>query len=130
LLAGIIAVGIVSALAIVGLYWYELGTGADIRYARTTALNTAVFLQFFHVWNSRSFTRSVFSIPFFSNPFLFMSLTIATVAQIAVLSVPVLQYIFDTTRLTFVTWMQTVIAAASVIVVVELGKLYFRKRPH
>ena len=110
-----------------GLFWYELERGKTLTYARTTAMNTIVFFQFFQAWNSRSLEKSIFAINPFSNPFLFISLGIALLAQISVLTHTPLQFIFHTTNLEPITWVQNVLVASTIVIVVEIDK-QVRKR--
>lgn len=119
----LVIVGIVMTIGSLGLFWYYLNQGASIIYARSVALNTVVFYQFFHVLNSRSFDRSVFKMRPLSNKFLFISLIFAIIAQVAILSWPPLQFIFSTTNLTLTTWFQTVLVGATIIVAIEIDKL-------
>jgi len=127
LLKRLILVGIVLALGTLFIFWYKLHQGMPLAYARTAAFNTAVFTQFFHVLNARSFDTSVFKMNAFSNPFLLISLFLALIAQVAVIVIGPLQYIFSTTQLDAVTWIQTVATGAMIIVAVEIDKQYRKK---
>jgi len=118
----LILVGIVYATVTLILFEYKYNHGAGLAYARTTALNIVVFLQFFNVWNSRSLKKSIFRINPFSNPFLLISLIAATIAQILVISLPSFQYIFHTVQLSPVTWIETILAASIIIIVLEIDK--------
>lgn len=123
ILIRLIIVGVVMTIGTLLLFWYKLKSGSSIEYARSTALNTIVFFQFFHVLNSRSFDKSIFQMNPFSNSFLFISLLLALIAQIAVLSHPFLQHIFHTTQLTPYTWLQTILTGATIVIAVEIDKL-------
>ncbi|EKE03853.1 MAG: hypothetical protein ACD_20C00137G0008 [uncultured bacterium] len=124
----IIVIALVIAAGTLLLYWYELQRDVSLTYARTTALNTIVFFQFFQVWNSRSFRKSVFRMNPFTNSFLFVSLTIAVLAQIAVITFKPLQFVFHTTELSLTTWIITILVASIVVLVVEIDKFYLRRR--
>jgi len=123
----IIIISIIIVIGTLGLFWYELERGKTLTYARTTAMNTIVFFQFFQAWNSRSLEKSIFAINPFSNPFLFISLGIALLAQISVLTHTPLQFIFHTTNLEPITWVQNVLVASTIVIVVEIDK-QVRKR--
>jgi Ca2+-transporting ATPase len=62
-----------------------------------------------------------------SNPFLFYSMVTAFLAQLAVLYVPALQWIFRTTPLTLEEWAKIAVVAFTVVVVVEIDKALRRK---
>jgi magnesium-transporting ATPase (P-type) len=63
-----------------------------------------------------------------SNPFLFISMIAAFLAQLAVLYVPALQWIFRTVPITTSEWLQVIIVSAAVMVVVEVDKWIRRKK--
>jgi Ca2+-transporting ATPase len=87
-----------------------------------------VLFQFFQAWNSRSELQSVFTISPSRNPFLFYSMVAAFLAQIAVVYVPALQWVFRTEPLTGAEWIQIGLVALTVVLAVELDKLIRRKR--
>jgi len=72
--------------------------------------------------------RSVFRINPFSNPFLFYSMVAALLAQIAVVYIPALQWVFWTEPLTGADWIQIGLVALTVVLVVEVDKLIRRRR--
>jgi len=57
-----------------------------------------------------------------SNPILFYSMIAAFFAQLAVLYVPALQWVFRTVPLSAAEWQQIVAVSCSVLIVVELDK--------
>ncbi len=122
-----IVVGLLIAAGVVYIFASYVHAGGSLEKARTMAVTTMVFFQFFQAWNSRSETRSIFSIGFTTNPFLLFALIAASLAQIALLYVPTLQWIFRTEPLSLVDWAWIISVAASVIVVVEIDK-WIRRR--
>ena len=123
-----IIVAFLISLGVVYNFASALNGGASIEQARTVAVTTMVFFQFFQAWNSRSEKQSVFSINPVSNPFLFYSMIAAFFAHLAVLYVPAFQWIFRTEPLTAIEWIRILAVAASVIIVVEIDKWVRRKR--
>jgi Ca2+-transporting ATPase len=123
-----VAVGILVAAGIVYNFYQSLASGASLEHARTMAMTTMVFFQFFHAWNSRSETRSVFQINPVSNPFLFYSMVAAFLAQIAVIYVPVLQWVFRTVPLSLGDWARAALVAIMVVIVVEIDKAIRRRK--
>ena len=122
-----VLVSIVISVGVILVYLGARAAGAELDRARTLAMTTMVFFQFFQAWNSRSETRSVFSIPAFSNPLLFGSMVLATLAQIAAVYAPPLQWVFRTTPLSLPDWMLVLAVSASVIFVVEIDKALRRR---
>lgn len=117
-----VIVAFLITLGVLSTYMFSLSRGDSLEKARTIAVTTMVFFQFFHVLNSRSEIRSIFHIPPFSNPFLFYSMSAAFLAMLAFIYAPPLQWIFKTVPLTPSEWGVCMAVASSVILVVEAEK--------
>ncbi len=117
-----IAVGIIIAAGVIYNFYSALSENVSLEHARTIAMTTMVLFQFFQAWNSRSETRSVFRISVFGNPFLFYSMVAAFLAQIAVIYVPALQWVFRTVPLSLTDWVKVAIVALTIVIVVEMDK--------
>lgn len=115
-------VGTVIALGVLYNFKLALAEGLGVEECRTVAMTTMVFFQFFQLWNSRSETRSVFTINPLSNPFLAFSMLAALVAQILVIYEPNMQRLFHTTALTEAQWIRILLTASTIIAVVEVDK--------
>ena len=122
-----VIVGLVISAGVVFTFTASLKDGASLEKARSVAMTTMVFFQFFQAWNSRSERLSVLRIPVAGNPFLLYSMLAAFTAQLAVLYVPALQWVFRTEPLVAVDWARIILAAFTVIIVVELDK-WIRRR--
>jgi len=120
-------VGMVIALGVAWNYTTALQEGNTLENARTVAVTTMVFFQFFQAWNSRSEYDSIFRINPLGNPFLFYSMIAAVLAQLAFIYSPPLQWVFRTVPLTATEWVRVLAVAASVLLVVELDK-WLRRR--
>lgn len=117
-------VGIVLAAGTIGSFWWAMNqTGGDLEVARTVAMTQMVVFQFFHVVNCRSLDRSIFKIDFFSNKFLFVSMTAALLAHLAVLHVGFLQNVFRTVPLGPEQWLVIVGIGSLVIIGGEIDKV-------
>jgi Ca2+-transporting ATPase len=110
------------------VYYLELANGVSVESARSVALTTMVFFQFYQAMNCRSETLSIFAMNPLSNPFLFVSMIGAFFAHLAVLYVPGLQYVFRTVPLDFDQWVVVVLSSVTVVLGVELDKLYRRRK--
>ena len=122
------AVGVVLAAGTLATFWWVRQSTGDLDLARTAAMTQMVVFQFFHVFNSRSLDRSVFSIPLLSNRFLFASIVAALGAHLAALYVPWLQAVLRTQPLSAVQWMVIVLVAGTAVVGGELDKAWNRYR--
>ena len=110
------------------VYYLELASGVPVDSARSVALTTMVFFQFYQAMNCRSETLSIFEMHPLSNPFLFVSIIGAFFAHLAVLYVPALQYVFRTVPLDFGQWVIVIVASVTVVIGVELDKFMRRRK--
>jgi Ca2+-transporting ATPase len=124
-----VIVGLLISVGVVYNFQLALNEGPSLEKARTVAVTTMVFFQFFQAWNSRSELQSIFKISPFTNPLLFFSLIAAFFAQLSVIYVPTLQWIFRTEPITMSEWLQILMVSATVVLVVEIDK-WIRRRAH
>jgi Ca2+-transporting ATPase len=120
--------GLVLAAGTILVFMNRLEAGVSLERARTAALTTMVFFQFCQALNCRSETQSIFRMSLVSNPFLIFSLLAAFFAQLAVLYVPTLQWIFRTVPITISGWLEILAVTVVIVVVVELDKLIRRRK--
>ncbi|OAN39870.1 cation-translocating P-type ATPase [Mycolicibacterium iranicum] len=100
--------------------------GSDsLEVARTAGFTTLVVAQLFNAFNSRSPTASAFR-NLFTNRWLWTAVALGLALQIAVVHVPFLQAAFGTAPLKLSQWGVAVVAASSVLWLVELRKLVLR----
>ena len=123
-----IIVGVLISAGIVFNFINALENGASLEKARTMAVTTMVFFQFFQAWNSRSEYESIFKVSLLSNPFLFFSLIASFIAQLAFIYVPALQWIFRTEPISITDWQKVILLTLSVIIVVEIDKWLRRRK--
>ena len=110
------------------VYYLELSSDVSVESARSVALTTMVFFQFYQALNCRSETLSIFEMNPLSNPFLFVSMIGAFFAHLAVLYVPALQYVFRTVPLDFGQWIIVTVSSITVVIGVELDKFMRRRK--
>ncbi|MEM3525641.1 MAG: cation transporting ATPase C-terminal domain-containing protein, partial [Thermoplasmata archaeon] len=122
LIARTIIVGTLISIGVILVFQIALAKGDNIEHARTLAVTTMVFFQFFQVWNSRSEWESIFRIPVLSNKFLFFSLMGAVIAQLALIYFQPFQAVFKTTALSLSDWLIVLLVSSTVIAVVEIDK--------
>jgi Ca2+-transporting ATPase len=123
-----ILIGFILAAGTLYTFIDALNDGAPIERARTIALTTMVFFQFYQAFNCRSERISVFRMSPLSNPFLFFSMVAAFFAQLALLYVPTLQHIFRTVPLTIQEWIKIGIVTSTIVIAVEVDKYVRRRR--
>lgn len=102
--------------------------GTDsLETARTAAFTTLVFAQLFNAFNARSENHSAFE-HLFTNRWLWISIAVASLAQVAVVHIPLLQTAFGTTPLDPIHWVVCIAMASLILWVEELAKLVRRLR--
>jgi len=120
--------GTVLAAGTLYVFISDLNQGVPLERARTAALTTMVFFQFYQALNCRSETESIFSMSPMSNPFLFYAMIAAFFAQLAVLYVPALQWIFRTVPLTMTEWLEVGLVTVTIVIAVEMDKWIRRRK--
>lgn len=99
LLWRIILRGILIGLCTLGTFTVLLKSTGSIEASRTGALITLVLSQLIHVFECKSEEKTLFSVPYFSNPFLLFSVIVSAAALAAGICLPILQNVFSTSIL-------------------------------
>ncbi|WP_202129134.1 cation-translocating P-type ATPase [Pseudarthrobacter sp. ATCC 49987] len=128
---GILSVGLVMGVA--SLLTIDIflpgglvpGGKDSLDVARTAGFTTLVFAQLFNAFNSRSETTSAFR-RLFVNRWLWGSVLLAAVLQVAVVELPFLQRAFGTASLDPGHWAICVVMASTVLWFDELRKIALR----
>jgi magnesium-transporting ATPase (P-type) len=128
LLQRTLLMGTVLAGGTIFMFVSSLNSGVTLENARTVALTTMVFFQFYQALNCRSETRSIFRMSPLSNPFLFFSMIAAFFAQLAVIYVPALQWVFRTVPLTVNEWIEIGLITVTIVIAVEIDKRVRKKK--
>ena len=71
----------------------------DLETARTAALFTLVMTQLAHVFECKSETKNIFTVPYFNNPKLILAALSSLCIIFAAIYVPFMQVIFSTAAL-------------------------------
>jgi Ca2+-transporting ATPase len=123
-----VLMGTVLAAGTLFVFMADLHAGVPLERARTAALTTMVFFQFYQALNCRSETKSIFSMRLMSNPFLFYAMIAAFFAQLAVLYVPAFQWIFRTVPLSMTEWLEVGLVTVTIVIAVEFDKWMRRRK--
>ncbi|MDP3763429.1 MAG: HAD-IC family P-type ATPase, partial [bacterium] len=106
----------------------ETGIETDLTKAWTISLTTLAVFQWFNAWNCRSESKSIFQMNPFSNKFLVGATVIVIFLQFIALHTPFLQKVLHTVPLEFSEWLVIIPIAASVVVVEEIRKFFYRRK--
>ncbi|MBI5004011.1 HAD-IC family P-type ATPase [Candidatus Kaiserbacteria bacterium] len=110
------------------LFLFSFYIADDMTKAWTISLTTLAMFQWFNAWNCRSETESLFRTNPFSNKFLIMATVTVIFLQVLAVYTPFLQNLLHTMPLTLGEWLMIVPVAATVIVVEEIRKWWYRGR--
>lgn len=123
--AGIIYQGIIEA-ALTLLVYYWAHTHYDEGVAVTMAFATLGLLQITHAFNVRSNTKSLFQIGWFTNRYMLGASVISGLLLVLVIIIPGLNEWFGVQHMNGMQWIIVCAAAISIIVIVEIVKLFIR----
>jgi len=117
-----ILVSLIISAGVVYEFVHAINQGLAIEKARTIAVTTMVFFQFFQAFNSRSEMNSLFTMNPLGNPFLFFGVIASILAHLAAIYLPVLQWLFRMEPINTLEWIRIGVASCTVIVLVEIDK--------
>ncbi len=100
----------------------------DLAKALTMSFTVLVVFQWFNVWNCRSEDKSIFQMNPFSNKFLVGAMAIVISLQMLAIYNPIMQKLLHTVPLSLSEWLIIVPIAASIIIVEEIRKFFYRKK--
>ena len=121
-----IIVALLISAGIVYEFVHALNQGASLEKARTIAVTTMVFFQFFQAFNSRSELHSLFRMNPLGNPFLFFGTIAAFLAHLAAIYLPTMQWIFRMEPIGAMEWLRIGLVSFTVVIAVEIDKLVRR----
>jgi len=106
-----------------GLFLWELDSGASIETARTMAVNAVVAAEMFYLLNSRHIFASVISKEgLLGNRYVLVAIAVCLPLQVAYTHVPLMQAVFGSTALSVDEWLKVIAAGLFVFVLVEIEK--------
>ena len=106
------------------LFQWLLGQGYNVDEARNGTLLLMVLFENIHVFNCRSETRSAFKHNLFSNPILLIGTAAAQLIHIGAMYTPWISDVLHIQPVSFQQWLQLLGLAFTVLVIMELHKLY------
>jgi calcium-translocating P-type ATPase len=106
------------------LFSSYLDQGLSPMAASNQLLLVLILFENAHVFNCRSETRSAFAIPIRNNPFLVVGVVTVQLIHLVAMNIPWLNEVLDIRPLSFDVWVMSALPALSVILVMELYKVY------
>ena len=92
----IVSAGLVMTIAALGIQWWAIGQGYDVKEQQTIVFTTICFVQLGKVLSVRSFYATAFSKNIFKNRGIWGAIILTVILQLLLLYVPFLQDIFKT----------------------------------
>ncbi|MBX3379883.1 MAG: HAD-IC family P-type ATPase [Phycisphaeraceae bacterium] len=117
--------GLVSLLlcaGAMGLFHWELERGKGEAVARTAAVCVIVVGEIFYLFSSRALLRPAWSVPLFSNLWLWAGIAAMLVVQFLFAHAPIVNRVFQSAPLDASAWARVILVGASVLVIVEIEK--------
>ncbi|RLS55565.1 MAG: cation-translocating P-type ATPase [Planctomycetota bacterium] len=115
---------LVATVAGVGFWWIYQGDPAHLARARTVAFCITAYSQLFFAIGCRSHSFTMPELGVWTNPYLFGAILISGLLQLAVVTLPMAQPVFEVA--TNLSWEWGLIAALSLtpVTLIELSKLW------
>ena len=110
------------------LYLFSQYFESDLAKGWTMALTTLAVSQWFNAWNCRSESKSIFQMNPFSNMFLVGATAFVVSLQLFAVYNPFMQKVLHTTPLSLSEWSILISVAASVVLVEEIRKFFYRRK--
>ncbi len=122
-------VGMILVTGTFGLFlWYQ-SNGASVEYSRTISVNTLVMFEIFYLFSSRFFIESVANkAGILGNRIALYAIGTLLVFQMLFTYWGPMQTLFATEAISLKDWLLITAVGSSVFVLVELEKVYFRKK--
>jgi len=117
--------GVLGLICFTG--WLDEGRSLD--ESRSLLVQLFVLFEVMHIGNSRSETISLFRLHPLSNRVLFVGTITALAVHVTAMYTPFLQQLLDLRPIVVADLMQLVVVASSIVVVMELHKLWRRRHP-
>ncbi|MFH1433298.1 MAG: HAD-IC family P-type ATPase [Candidatus Uhrbacteria bacterium] len=122
----IFIIAMVADIALFGIFYFLYQTGLySIEFIRTFVLTALAVSSLMYVFAIKSFRRSILKTPLFNNKWLWLGVIVGFLLQIAVVTVPVLQNIFETVSLSWIHWLILLGIGSIKLVAIEVAKWFF-----
>jgi len=118
----ILLVALVLLAGCFALFHWEQQRGVSVAEARTVAVNLFVMVELFYLFNCRSFTRSMFAIGLFSNPWVIFGSLAMIALQLLFTYLPAMNALFHSAPIGLDAWWRILAIAAFACFIVGAEK--------
>jgi len=124
----IVFVSLIIVIGTFGLFLWERDHGASIELARTIAVNTLVMFEIFYLFNVRHLLAPSLTFRGLTeNRYVLYAISLLIIFQLAFTYLGPMQTMFGTSAMNIDAWLRVIVIASSVLFLVEIEKLLFRK---
>ena len=114
--------GLATAVILLQFFW-QGDAGVSETHARTLAVNTLVLIEIFYLFSVRRLNQPVWQANAWKNATpAWIAVLLVLLMQMVFTYVPAFQVLFETTALSVMDWLTSVLWAAAVFLVVEIEK--------
>jgi len=122
-----IVVGVLLALGVFGLFFYERNNGLSIEQARTAAVGVLVMGELFYLFNCRSLSRPMFALGVFSNRWLIFGVLTMIGLQMLFTYTPAMNRFFHSAPISLGAWVRIFFISLFIYIIMEIEKLIRRQ---
>lgn len=119
--------GAVMAVAVLFLFDYEIAQGATLEQARGVAVSIFIVAQSFYLLNCRSSCHSIFKLGLFTNPFIWLGITLMFLSQVMFLYISPINKFFKVSGMASDSLIRLLILGLFIYFIVEIEK-FMRKK--
>lgn len=123
----VLVTGTVMGALAFSVYAFLMNSGTPIEQARNLTLMLMVLFGNIHALSSRSESRSLFSMPFFGNPFLVIAVPVAQGIHIAAMYLPGISKVLELNPVTIRQWLMLAGVALILLLTEEVHKWWIRR---
>jgi Ca2+-transporting ATPase len=127
LLIRILLVSLILLAGAFGLFTWHMSRGTDIAAARTIAVNVFIITEVLYLFNCRSLRSSLYSLGFFSNPWVLAGSAAMVVLQLIFTYNPAMNRLFHSAPVSAGSWIEVSLFAFAAYILVDVEK-YLRRR--
>jgi magnesium-transporting ATPase (P-type) len=129
LLSRIVFVGVLMLTVTLVGFWWQMGAGASLEEARTSAVTMLVVAEMWYLFSTRRFTQSGLTVEtFFGNRMALVTVGGLVGLQLAFTYLPVMNTLFGTSPIGIEVWGVAIVLGLGVFLLVEVEKWLWRKR--
>jgi P-type Ca2+ transporter type 2C len=126
----IASVGMIMGIFTLGVYYFEFNyLGQNVEVARTATLLTLIGLEIVGAFSFRSFRKKILNRSPFVNIWLVYAGIVSLLATVAIIYIPPLRPIFETTPIGLYGWVAAIIVAVVVAALFDIVKHLNNKNP-